>query len=734
MLAQGKKSIRRALAFLGKAFSLPLGTIFFIPNPWVGVLLWLALFQNPRYGAFAILGLAVGTGVEKALRAGDAIKLGGGLKANALLTAVMVAWLTGASDISLGAQLLIAAGSAAVAAILAAAIMHALKETSLPSLVWGYCLVAAMLFSICPNCAVLASNATLTLSLPVDAMGWLVAFIRSLGSLIYAPSHEAGLIVGLAILLWSRVLFFTGLVGWLSGVCLALAFERFGIAYDWLPMSYNYFIAGMALGSVYFLPGRASLMNAVVGGCGASFFGLVLQYVLPYSSIAYLPIAAAISIWVVIGAVTLAGDRCVLQFNNTPYLRPEEAWWRMAYWSQRFGDKEVLFSTPVGGELLISQGFNGSLSHAGDWRHALDFQRPITVDGSLDPALNIWGAPIYAPASGMIERVKNTIPDNQLGVSNFAENWGNHVVIRLDQGGWALLAHLQQGSISVATGARIEAGDYLGKVGNSGRSPIPHLHLQAQYTPALGAPTVPFRLVNYLSTVEGHSPFYHWNAAALPVEEEVVMAAYPNQRVHALLAGIAPGTAVWSIETKGRIPSAFRKTHASNVTRLNIQLDTAGRHLFDSEFETGSFLASLAPDAWRIVETSKLKSPFMKLLALSVPSIPYAARTGMTWQDPVPIMSVGATNWLSSSVAPYLGRVFISANCECISEPNAESEGLQVATTFNVSQSSLPLKVTCRFEMLKGPVSIQADFEEGSILYSLLSFEPGLPFDRKDAR
>ena len=732
LLTKGFKNLKGAVKLLGKAFTLPLGTIFFIPNPWIGAILWIALLQNPPYAVFAVLGLAVGTAVDKILKSGDEVRLGGGLRANALLASIMVGWLTATTDILLWIQLLIAAGSASAAAILAAAIIHTLKETSIPSLVWGYCLVAAMMFTICSDCAVLASNNTLALPIPNNLPEFGAAFIGSLGALIYSPTVESGLIVGLAILLWSRILFFTGLIGWLAGVSLALSLENIGVTYNWLPMSYNYFIAGMALGSVYFLPGRTSLLLAILGGLGASFSGLLLQHILPDSPIAYLPIAAAATIGVIIGAVTLAGNQCIAKLNTTRHLRPEEAWWHMKYWSQRFGYKDVLFSTPIGGELRISQGFNGLLSHAGNWRHALDFQRPITVDYSLDPALNIWGAPIYAPASGMIERLNSSVPDNQLGVSNFAENWGNHIVIRLDQGGWALLAHLQQDSIAVSTGARVEAGDYLGKVGNSGRSPIPHLHMQAQNGVQLGTLTIPFRLLNYLSTTDEDSPFKHWNAANLPAEGEIIMAAYPNTLVHNLLASLSTGSSVWSSETIGRIPSSFKQASSKNIIRINTTLNTEGQHLYKSELEKEAIVVSLAPDAWRIVETTNLTTPFMRLLALAVPSIPYAATTGMKWNDPVPIMPSGFTSWLSMATAPYFGSQFTIANCKCTSEPSIETNGLQIETIINNRLSS-PIKLTCHFEMLKGPVKIRADFKHGSIVYSLLSFEPKLPFDNTES-
>ena len=42
-----------------------------------------------------------------------------------------------------------------------------------------------------------------------------------------------------------------------------------------------------------------------------------------------------------------------------------------------------------------------------------------------------------------------------------------------------LLAHFQKGSIEVAEGALVQEGQPLGRVGNSGNSSEPHLHIHA---------------------------------------------------------------------------------------------------------------------------------------------------------------------------------------------------------------------------------------------------------------
>ena len=82
------------------------------------------------------------------------------------------------------------------------------------------------------------------------------------------------------------------------------------------------------------------------------------------------------------------------------------------------------------------------------------------------------------------------------------------------------------------------------------------------------------------------------------------------------------------------------------------------------------------------------------------------------------------------SVFPYLKKTpFTSSYCKCTDEPGLKGQAIQIETMLESRQASLPLKLTCEFEILRGPVRLQADFKDGTVVYSLLSFEPGLPFN-----
>jgi hypothetical protein len=97
---------------------------------------------------------------------------------------------------------------------------------------------------------------------------------------------------------------------------------------------------------------------------------------------------------------------------------------------------------------------------------------------------NIFGEPVYAPCSGRVLKVENTLPDLQPPQHDRKHLGGNYVLLDC-QSSTVLLAHLQRGTVRVESGTQVTAGQLLGKVGNSGNTGEPHLHIHAQRS---GAP------------------------------------------------------------------------------------------------------------------------------------------------------------------------------------------------------------------------------------------------------
>jgi hypothetical protein len=108
-------------------------------------------------------------------------------------------------------------------------------------------------------------------------------------------------------------------------------------------------------------------------------------------------------------------------------------------------------------------------------------------DGTRNEDWYGFGAPLRAPAAGVVVAVENEVPDNLRDRSLFDPSviasdpmklFGNRVVIDHGHGEVSLLAHLKQGSVSVRAGDRVKAGQLVGAAGASGDAYIPHLHYE----------------------------------------------------------------------------------------------------------------------------------------------------------------------------------------------------------------------------------------------------------------
>lgn len=91
----------------------------------------------------------------------------------------------------------------------------------------------------------------------------------------------------------------------------------------------------------------------------------------------------------------------------------------------------------------------------------------------------IFSALLVASCSGSVIAAENGMPDFDVPEQDSVDRLGNHVILRCGEAE-IVLAHLRQGSVMVRPGDLVADGDPLGRVGNSGASTEPHLHIHAQ--------------------------------------------------------------------------------------------------------------------------------------------------------------------------------------------------------------------------------------------------------------
>jgi len=87
----------------------------------------------------------------------------------------------------------------------------------------------------------------------------------------------------------------------------------------------------------------------------------------------------------------------------------------------------------------------------------------------------IFGAPVLSPCEGTVRVAVDGLPDTR----DEKALLGNHVIVRCSDAD-VVLAHLQRGSVAVRPGATLRKGQPLARIGNSGNTTEPHLHLHVE--------------------------------------------------------------------------------------------------------------------------------------------------------------------------------------------------------------------------------------------------------------
>ena len=165
---------------------------------------------------------------------------------------------------------------------------------------------------------------------------------------------------------------------------------------------------------------------------------------------------------------------------------------------------------PIGGRI------NGSERYAIDWlkidptiapaAQAALFAEGLAPTFDGDPTRNddylAYDEPALAVADGTIVTVVSDRPDSEPGAVplglTLEEAGGNYVAIDIGDGVFAYYGHLVPGSPTVEAGDRVERGQVIGRVGNSGNSLQVHLHFQLQRTAAQTVgDNVPFEIDDF---------------------------------------------------------------------------------------------------------------------------------------------------------------------------------------------------------------------------------------------
>lgn len=174
---------------------------------------------------------------------------------------------------------------------------------------------------------------------------------------------------------------------------------------------------------------------------------------------------------------------------------------------------------PINGQIWLAQ------------RYAVDYEQLDSKDRIYNGPRNdnesyvIYGEEALAVADGTVVRVIDGIAENVPGEYpegiTIEEADGNAVILDLGGDNYALYAHFQPGSIRGQEGDRVERGDVLGLVGNSGNSVAPHLHFHVMSRPlSLASNGLPYAIDSYmiLGETPGTAAFDQAEAGGQPLD------------------------------------------------------------------------------------------------------------------------------------------------------------------------------------------------------------------------
>lgn len=712
---------RQILSVASTLYLRPLASILLVGSAWVGAGMWILLLQEPRLAMAAFLALTIVEVISQVMARGDATVFGPMTRANALLCSLAAAFLLAPMQLPFLLEMPLILGALCAGLYFTLIFNRLLRNTTLPAVIWPYSLLAAMSAMLLPFGVY---DSAVHFDWPVIEVARIAdlpdAFVHTMGGLVFSPSLLSGVLISALVFAWSPAMFVAGMVGWLTGALTSMALVTVGLDPHWPPASYNFFLSGMALGAVFFLPGLRGMAIAVFAGMIAALFAALLKIYAGPSGISYLPVPFGLTLFSGLLAFDNPAFSPGLRRNLVWFEPPEDAWIKDAWTRMRWGALGELLAVPLVGPVEVVQGFDSGPTHRGAWRHALDFQRPCLSALERRDRPSLWAEPVYSPVIGEVVHMRNDVADNPPGVANYGDNWGNHVMLRTGAGNHVLLAHFMQGSVAVVPGQRVSFASYLGTVGNSGRSTTPHLHLQVQADSALGAPTKPFSLANFHAFSGEDRAVRTWRAAGRPSEGEVIAAARTNPAVCQMLTSLGPGRLIFAVTARGDVPEDVSSTGPIIVER---GLSEAGTLVISSN-EKAEVEFRMDIDAIRVIRITGASGTMMAMSMIAVPSIPFCAQVGLQWTDVLPLTDLRTLQYVRKMLSPFDNHAFVTVACECRAVPDAKSAAFTIHTRPLQRQPGLPISCTMTLLPLRGPVRIEAEYPTGGVIYEATSFEP----------
>jgi urea transporter/murein DD-endopeptidase MepM/ murein hydrolase activator NlpD len=414
---------------------------------------------------------------------------------------------------------------------------------------------------------------------------WLSVYFKALSAIFFQDNILSGFLLAIGIIVYSRIAFTLSLVGFFG----AYLFNEFTGANQAGINSYhlgsNYMMIAMAIGGFFTISSVYSYLWAFFSVPITNILVISLSkvfgvFLLPIFS---LPFCIMILLYLYFLKLRVFAQKLVL--TPIQHYSPEINLYQFKNGSERLKNEYYFkFNLPIIGEWVVTQGYDGKITHKEDWSKALDFMildhqlKSFSGKGNALENFYSYNKPVLAPGDGYVQEIVDYIDDNPIGEINREQNWGNSIVLFHATGLFSKLSHLKKNSFIVKQGEYVKKGQVLAYCGNSGRSPEPHLHFQIQSTPYIGSKTLAYPISYFY---QGDGKEIKYKTFSTPQEGSFVANININKLLQQAFA-FQPG---YSIKFKeGNIIETWTVyTDAYNLTYISCKENNAVAYFINNE-------------------------------------------------------------------------------------------------------------------------------------------------------
>ncbi|MBC6108904.1 urea transporter [Pedobacter fastidiosus] len=335
---------------------------------------------------------------------------------------------------------------------------------------------------------------------------YVALFFRSVSAVLFQNSILAGILISIGFFIHSRIGFSLLVIGFIVACIINHLTGTYPEGISNYHLGANFMMVSCAIGGFFLIPSWRSYLWAIVA---IPFTFLLVNGFSKLLGLYNLPVFSIPFCFVTIGLLyffMLRKKPGKLQLTALQNYSPETNLYQFLNGQERLKDFRYLrLGLPFMGAWTVSQGYEGAITHQGEWSEALDFvlkdldNKTYQLPGIKPEDYYCFNKPILAVADGVVEEVINHIDDNVIGQVNLQQNWGNTVVIKHAEDLYSKVSHLKKNSVKVKVGDFVRQGEIIGQCGNSGRSPEPHLHFQMQTTPYIGSKTFAYPFAYFVN-------------------------------------------------------------------------------------------------------------------------------------------------------------------------------------------------------------------------------------------